>query len=148
MSLVKIVNTAKYNPVDLKVAYATSGAAAIDIRLAECVRVRPGHTVPARTGLFMEMPEGMCALLLPRSGLGSRGLILANTVGLIDSDYRGEIVLMLHNRNTAGKPIHVEEGDRAAQLLFLSCERPEIQMVGELSSTARGSGGFGSTGVK
>lgn len=148
MNQVRYINTSKYNPADLLLKYATEGSAAVDVRLAECVRVKPGATVPARTGLYLEMPETMAALLLPRSGLGSKGLVLANTVGLIDSDYRGEITLMLHNRNTTGKPIHVEEGDRAAQMLFIPILRPELILTDKLSQTKRGDGGFGSTGSK
>lgn len=145
---VKMVNTSKYSPADLIPSFATVGSAAVDLRLSECARVKPGHTVAGKTGLFMEIPEGYAGLILPRSGLGAQGLILANTVGLIDSDYRGEIVLMLHNRNTTGKAIWVEEGTRAAQMLFIKVEQPVFQMVQSLSTTERGTGGYGSTGVK
>lgn len=145
---IRYTNDARYNPDDLDLVYATAGAAAVDLRLAECARVPRGQIVQARTGLRVEIPKGMAGLILPRSGLGTKGLVLANTVGLIDSDYRGEIYLALLNRNTGGPPIHIEEGARAAQMLFIVVPEVNLVRVNHLSETARGSGGFGSTGVK
>jgi dUTP pyrophosphatase len=149
--ILPFVNLAKYDPSFLTPAFATAGAGAIDLRLSECARVKPGHTVAAHTGLYLAIPEGYAGLVLPRSGLGAQGLVLANTVGLIDSDYRGEIVLMLHNRNTAGKAIWVEEGTRAAQMVLIAVAKPgfvRMASVDALSKTDRGTGGFGSSGVK
>lgn len=143
---IPFVTTAKYNPADLVPVLATAGSAAVDIRVAECVRVKPGAVVMARTGLSMEIPQGYVGLIVPRSGLGTRGLILANTVGVIDSDYRGEIMLPLHNYNRTGQPIWVEEGTRAAQMMIVKVEQPEFVRVTSLSDTERGSGGFGHTG--
>ena len=144
---IRVVNESKYNPRDLLPTFATSGAAAIDLRVAECVKIPPsGQVRAARTGIKIELPDGVCGLILPRSGLGSKGIVLANTVGLIDSDYRGEIVLML--KNIGSTMFHIEEGERAAQMMFLSVHRPEFELVSELGTTARGEGGFGSTGVK
>lgn len=144
---IRVVNESKYNPRDLLPTFATSGAAAIDLRVAECVKIPPsGQVRAARTGIKIELPDGVCGLILPRSGLGSKGIVLANTVGLIDSDYRGEIVLML--KNAGSTMFHIEEGERAAQMMFLSVHRPEFELVSELGTTARGEGGFGSTGVK
>ena len=144
---IRVVNESKYDPKDLLPTFATSGAAAIDLRVAECVKIPPsGQVRAARTGIKIELPDGVCGLILPRSGLGSKGIVLANTVGLIDSDYRGEIVLML--KNTGSTMFHIEEGERAAQMMFLSVHQPEFELVSELGTTARGEGGFGSTGVK
>ena len=144
---IRVVNESKYDPKDLLPTFATSGAAAIDLRVAECVKIPPsGQVRAARTGIKIELPDGVCGLILPRSGLGSKGIVLANTVGLIDSDYRGEIVLML--KNTGSTMFHIEEGERAAQMVFLSVHQPEFELVSELGTTARGEGGFGSTGAK
>lgn len=128
-------------------AYASEGAAAIDIRSAECVYVNPGQTVGIRTELFIEFPEGVAGLLLPRSGLGTKGIVLANTVGLIDSDYRGEIIVMAFNRNPAGSVrIKIDEGERVAQLVFFRPVRAALEQVEDINQTARGADGFGSTG--
>lgn len=144
---IRVVNESKYNPKDLLPTFATSGAAAIDLRVAECVKIPPsGQVRAARTGIKIELPDGVCGLILPRSGLGSKGIVLANTVGLIDSDYRGEIVLML--KNIGSTMFHIEEGERAAQMMFLSVHQPEFELVSALGTTGRGEGGFGSTGVK
>lgn len=125
--------------------YATAGAAAIDLRTTKCVTLRPGQAEPIRTGFKVAMPDGVAALLLPRSGLGSKGIQLSNTVGLIDSDYRGEIVVMLVNRGLAS--VRLLEGDRVAQLMFIPYIKAELVEVDQFSTTtARGEGGFGSTG--
>lgn len=92
-----------------------------------------------------------CALVLPRSGLGHRGLVLGNAVGLIDADYEGPCLISAWNRNPSAPgqaPITIEPGDRVAQLVFSRIARPQFQLVGEFSATgARQAGGFGSTGV-
>lgn len=137
-----------YDPTAELLAYATAGAAAVDLRVLECVHVAPGQVVAARTGVCIELPPNTAALILPRSGLGSKGLVLANTVGLIDEDYRGELTLMLFNRNKSGRTIHVAEGERAAQMVVIPVIRPKLVRVASLSETARGTGGFGSTGTK
>lgn len=126
--------------------YETSGAAAVDLRAVECVWVRPGEVKAVRTGLYLALPEGVAGIILPRSGLGNRGLVLGNLTGLIDSDYRGELIISAWNRNMNGKSIHIEEGSRCAQLMFVPYIRAQLNRVDELSETARGAGGFGSTG--
>lgn len=130
--------------VDTPPEYGSEGAAAVDLRTTACLRCKPGQVTPTRTGLRMAMPPGMAALIIPRSGLGSRGLVLANGVGLIDSDYRGEVIVNLHNRTDT--LIEVREGDRVAQMMFVPYWQVELVKVDSLSDTARGEGGFGSTG--
>lgn len=137
------VKKAMHDPIP---SHATAGAAGLDLRAAECARITPGATVAVRTGLHVAIPEGYCGLVLPRSGLGTKGIILANSVGLIDSDYRGECICFMYNRSS--KPFHIQEGDRVAQLLIVKFERIEFEVVDNLPSTERDSGGFGSTGVK
>lgn len=128
-------------------AYATPGAAGIDLRATECCFLPPQTVTAIHTGVFVEFPEGVAGLLLPRSGLGTKGIVLANTVGLIDSDYRGEIIVMAYNRNPReSTKFKVNEGDRVAQLVFFSPIQADLQVVSEINTTARGEGGFGSTG--
>lgn len=111
------------------------------------VEVTPGETVLIRTGIALEIPEEYVGLVFARSGLGTkRGLAPANKVGVIDSDYRGEIMVSLHNHSRELQT--VSDGERIAQLVitpFLSAEFIESE---ELDDTARGEGGFGSTGTK
>ena len=127
--------------------FATELAAAVDLRAAECVTINPDRVFKMGTGVSIAMPEGMAAVILPRSSTGTNGLWLANTVGLIDPDYRGQIFLALWNRSD--KPIKILEGDRVAQMMFLPFIRPELCLVDKFTTeTARGAGGFGSTGDK
>nr|WP_128255142.1 dUTP diphosphatase [Falsirhodobacter deserti] len=133
-------------------AYQTEGAAAVDLFACLDAPLRieagaPAVLVPAGIALFMDT-DRIAALVLPRSGAGhKRGLVLGNLVGLIDSDYTGGIMISLWNRNPQGEPIVVEPGERVAQLMFVPVIRPELRIVDEHSgSTARGAGGFGSTG--
>lgn len=126
----------------------SAGAGAFDLRAGHCVYVAPGQSQAVRTYLQMEFPDGLCGLIVPRSGLGSKGIVLANTVGLIDSDYRGEIMVVLFNRNKVGsKAIKIEEGDRIAQMIFFRPVLPALVEASSVGSTERGEGGFGSTGV-
>lgn len=129
--------------------YQTAGAAGADFH-AYCpdlpIFVPPGRTVKVPTGiaLFLRDP-GYVLQLSPRSGLGSKGIILANTVGIIDSDYQGEICIMLYNRSH--EAFEVKHGDRIAQGMFQPVKQACFQVVAEFSSrTERGTGGFGSTG--
>ena len=107
----------------------------------------PGHrTVKIGTGVCMEIPEGYFGAVFARSGLATkRGLRPANCVGVIDSDYRGEIIVALHNDNDEGETIC--DGDRIAQLVIMPYLPVEFLEVNELNDTERGDGGFGSTGV-
>ena len=105
----------------------------------------PGETRLIHTGLSMEIPEGFAGLVYARSGLASkRGLAPANKVGVIDADYRGEILVALHNHSTQAQKIDC--GERIAQLVIAPFLKAKFEEADELSDTVRGSGGFGSTG--
>ena len=109
--------------------------------------IEPGETKFVKTGLAMELPCGYVALIYARSGLAcKRGLAPANKVGVIDSDYRGEIMVALHNHSSA--PQTVALGERIAQIVFAPFYAANFNLVDELDDTARGAGGFGSTGSK
>ncbi len=130
-------------------AYASALAAGADLYacLDEAVTIAPNETKLIHTGLAMAIPEGMAGLIYARSGLASkRGLAPANKVGVIDSDYRGEVMVALHNHGTA--PQTVEHGERIAQLVLAPVITADFNVVDDLDSTARGTGGFGSTGTK
>ena len=127
--------------------YSSAAAAGADLRacLEEDVIIRPGKTEMISTGLAMEVPEGYAGLIYARSGLASkRGLAPANKVGVIDSDYRGEIMVALHNHS--GEPQTVQPGERIAQMVVTPVLAVSFHEVEELEETERGGGGFGSTG--
>ena len=111
------------------------------------VTIAPQETKLIKTGLAMEIPEGYVGLIYARSGLASkRGLAPANKVGVIDADYRGEVMVALHNHSAIAQTI--ADGERIAQLVITPFLRVEFEETQELSDTARGEGGFGSTGRK
>lgn len=129
-------------------AYETPGSAGMDVRawLTEPVTLRPGERALIPTGLFMEIEPGYEVQLRARSGLAIRnGICLANGIGTIDSDYRGEVQVALINLGQ--EPFTVHSGDRIAQMVIAAYLRGEIEPAEELSESGRGSGGFGSTGV-
>ena len=129
--------------------YASEFAAGADLYacLDESVTIEPNETKLIKTGLAMAIPEGLAGLIYARSGLASkRGLAPANKVGVIDSDYRGEVMVALHNHGTT--PQTVEHGERIAQLVLAPVINANFNLVDDLDSTARGEGGFGSTGTK
>lgn len=111
------------------------------------ISINPGETVLIHTGIAMELPVGYAGLIYARSGLASkRGLAPANKVGVVDSDYRGEFMVALHNHSD--KIATVENGERIAQLVITPYLTANFEEVDELSDTVRGEGGFGSTGTK
>lgn len=113
----------------------------------EDITIMPGETVLIHTGLSMEIPVGYVGLIYARSGLASKkGLAPANKVGVIDSDYRGEFMVALHNHSTISHTI--THGERIAQLVITPYLTANFQLADELSDTQRGAGGFGSTGSK
>ena len=127
--------------------YATEGAAAVDLHacIDEAVTLPPGGRALLPTGLAAAIPAGHVGLLAVRSSMGIRhGVTLSNGVGVIDSDYRGQVHVGLHN--LSGEPYTVQPGDRVAQLLVVPVAAPEIEVVDALPETVRGAGGFGSTG--
>lgn len=127
--------------------YGSEEAAGADLYacLEETVTIQPGETAWIPTGIALEVPKGCAGLIYARSSLGvKRGLAPANKVGVIDSDYRGEIRVVLLNHSK--QPQTVEHGERVAQMLITPVLTPAYVEVEELSDTSRGSGGFGSTG--
>ena len=127
--------------------YGSAEAAGADLYacLDETVTIEPGETVFIPTGLAMEAPKGYAGLVYARSSLGAkRGLAPANKVGVVDSDYRGEFFVALHNHGKEAQKIC--HGERIAQLVITPVLTPGFVEVAELSDTQRGSGGFGSTG--
>lgn len=143
------VQLKKMHPLAVAPKYQTAGAAGADFH-ACCpdgpLLVNPGETRRIGTGIAMFIGSPAWALtLMPRSGLGSKGIILANSVGLVDSDFQGEIGIMLYNRSKT--PFEVNHGDRIAQGTFSPVEQASFVEVEEFSQeTVRGAGGFGSTG--
>ena len=129
--------------------YASAGSAAMDLRAAleTALTLAPGDSVLVPTGLAIHIGDpGWCALILPRSGLGhNHGLVLGNLVGLIDADYQGPLMVSCWNRTQV--PFTIAVGDRIAQILFLPVARPRLQRVETFDPSARGAGGFGSTGI-
>ena len=127
--------------------YGSAEAAGADLYacLTEPMTIQPGESVFIPTGLAMELPVGFAGLIYARSGLAcKRGLAPANKVGVVDSDYRGEFMLVLHNHGETAQPI--EHGERIAQLVITPVFTPGFTEVDELSDTERSGGGFGSTG--
>ena len=125
---------------------ATAGAAGMDIRADESIRIQPNETRLVHTGLAVEIPRGFVGLMFPRSSIYRTPLRQPNSVGVIDSDYRGEIRAMFDNRSNEAYDILA--GDRVAQLVIVPFQACECVAVDELTDTARGEGGFGSTGVR
>ncbi len=126
-------------------AYATSGAAGMDVVSAEDVTLAPGARHAVATGLAMAIPHGFEVQVRPRSGLALKhGITVPNTPGTIDSDYRGELKVILINHGT--DPFEIRRGDRIAQLVLAPVVQAGWVEVSELDETARGAGGFGSTG--
>jgi len=128
--------------------YATSGSAGMDLRacLDETIVVAPGETKLIPTGFAMHMEEsGLAAVILPRSGLGHKhGIVLGNLVGLIDSDYQGQVYVSCWNRSD--RDFSIEPGARIAQLVFLPVVKAAWELVKEFAGSDRGAGGFGHTG--
>lgn len=127
--------------------YGSPSAAGADLCacLDAAVEIAPGQTRMIPTGLAVEIPEGYAGLIYARSGLScKRGLAPANKVGVIDSDYRGELMVALHNHGSEMQC--VAPGDRIAQLVLAACPQADFITVENLSATERGTGGFGSTG--
>jgi dUTP diphosphatase len=126
-------------------AYATDGAAGLDVVAAEDVTLAPGHRHAVGTGFSIAIPEGYEVQVRPRSGLALKfGVTCLNTPGTIDHDYRGEVKVIL--ANLGNEPFEVRRGERIAQLVPAPVHKAAFRQVAELSETIRGAGGFGSTG--
>lgn len=128
--------------------YATIGSAGMDLRACvdSTLTVQPGETVLIPTGFAMHIEDpGLAAVILPRSGLGHKhGIVLGNLVGLIDSDYQGQVFVSCWNRSD--KPYSIEAGARMAQLVFLPIAQAKWEIVNQFETSDRGAGGFGHTG--
>ena len=126
-------------------AYATDGAAGMDVVAAEALTLAPGARAGVATGFALAIPDGYEVQVRPRSGLALKhGITCLNTPGTIDSDYRGEVKVILINLGDA--PFPIARGDRIAQIVPAPVQRAALESVEILEDTARGSGGFGSTG--
>lgn len=128
--------------------YATEGSAGLDLRacLSQPVTLKPGQTQLLPTGIAIHIEDpGLCAMILPRSGLGHKhGIVLGNLVGLIDSDYQGQLMVSCWNRGQT--TFTVEPGERIAQLVLVPVVQASFEIVEEFSESSRGKGGFGSSG--
>ena len=143
------VNIKKLNEKATIPTYGSEFSAGADLyALAdEAITIEAGKTVLVHTGVAMEIPTGYVGLIFARSGLATkRDLAPANKVGVVDSDYRGEIMVALHNHGS--EPKTIENGERIAQIVLVPYLAAEFDEVDELSDTVRGEGGFGSTGRK
>ena len=142
---VNIVNKSKHELP----RYATSQSAGMDLRanLEQPILLKPLQRTLVKTGLFMELPIGYEAQVRPRSGLAfKKGITVLNSPGTIDADYRGEISVILVN--LSDEEFVIEDGERVAQMVIAKHEQADWEVVVELVETERGTGGFGSTGVK
>ena len=128
--------------------YATPGSAGIDLKAASIIRaieIYPGDQELIRTGIAIHIKDpGYAGMIIPRSGLGKRGVVLGNLVGLIDSDYQGEIKVLLWNRGN--DIVEIDHMDRIAQLVIVPIVQAQFEIVEHFEQSQRGAGGFGSTG--
>ncbi|WGZ89521.1 MAG: dUTP diphosphatase [Candidatus Thiocaldithrix dubininis] len=129
-------------------AYATSGSAGMDLRacLDQAIELAPGDTCLIPTGLAIHIGDpNLAAVILPRSGLGHKhGIVLGNLVGLIDSDYQGQLMISVWNRGQSA--FTIQPGERIAQLVFVPVVQVQLQPVNDFQQTQRGEGGFGHSG--
>jgi len=142
---IKIINKSQHELPN----YETLASAGMDLRanISEPIILRPLERAIVKTGLFIELPVGIEAQVRPRSGLAAKnGVTVLNAPGTIDADYRGEIGVILVN--LSNEAFTIQNGERIAQLVIAKHERAKWELVSELSTTDRGEGGFGSTGVK
>lgn len=143
------VNIKKLNENACIPTYGTEFSAGADLYsgMPEAVTIAPGTTEFIKTGIAMEIPTGLVGLIYARSGMAcKKGVAPANKVGVIDSDYRGEIIVALHNHSQ--NPVSIEPRERIAQIVLAPYITADFNIVEELNDTERGTGGFGSTGSK
>jgi dUTP pyrophosphatase len=142
---INIINTSA-NPLP---AYATPGSSGMDVRanVEDAVTLQPMERNLISTGLFIELPEGYEAQIRPRSGMAiKQGITCLNSPGTVDSDYRGELKVILIN--LSNEPQIINNGDRIAQMVIAKTEKAELFLVQQLNETVRGDGGFGHSGIK
>ena len=146
---IKVLDTRLGNEWPLP-TYATSGSAGLDLRacLDEAVQIKPGETILVKTGMAIYIEDlNFAGLILPRSGLGHKhGIVLGNLVGLIDSDYQGELMVSVWNRSQT--VFTLEPGERLAQYVLVPVVQTQFEQVNEFTVSERGTGGFGHTGQK
>jgi len=146
-AIMKNLSVMKLNKKAVVPVRQTEGSVGYDIAacLEREVTINPGETKKIGSGVAIALDEGYAAFIYARSGLGiNKGIVPANCVGVIDSDYRGEIIVGL--RNFSKEPFKINHGDRIAQMVITKCETPEITLCNALDETVRNTGGFGSTG--
>lgn len=148
--VVKYLRTSCSSDLQVKTPeYATAGSAGMDLSacIAEGITIKPGEIAKVNTGIAIQIPHsGIGGFVFPRSGLSSKhGISLANCVGVIDSDYTGEIICPVINHST--KEYTIKPGDRIAQIVFMPVLQVRLQETDRLEDTDRGTGGFGSTGI-
>lgn len=126
--------------------YATDGSVGADLYSADNIWIPAKETQAVRTGVKIELPQGYAGLICPRSGMAKDlNITVANAPGVIDHDFRGEVLVLLHNRSTRNH--YIKEGNRIAQLLIVPAIQAHFEVVESLTETLRGDGGFGSTGL-
>jgi dUTP pyrophosphatase len=141
-----LLRVQRLDPAARLPALAHEGDAGYDLHALEPAELGPGARASVRTGIAIEIPEGHAGLVLPRSGTAARhGIALVNAPGLIDSGYRGEVKVLLLNTDRT-EPFTIAAGDRIAQLVLVAVQTPEVEEVAALTASARGEGGFGSSG--
>lgn len=143
------VKIKKLNDKAILPTYGSTYSAGADLYacMDETVTIQPGETVLVKTGLAMAIPEGYAGLIYARSGLATKkGLAPANKVGVVDADYRGEVMVPLYNHSRMA--VDVAHGERIAQMVITPFLTAEYMLTDELNETERGEGGFGSTGTK
>lgn len=140
-----IIYVKKIHPKAVLPKIATQGSACFDLHICEDFVLKNGYFHKARTGLQFQIPDGYHVKVYPRSGMGARGIIIPNSPGVIDADYRGEIFVMLYGLFMKGQEIF-QVGNRVAQAELVKNEPVGLKVVSQLTETKRGSGGFSSTG--
>lgn len=143
----QIVKVKLLHPLAIMPEYKTSGASGFDLHACQAITIHPGEHEIIRLGIAFEVPDGYEIQIRPRSGMSfNTSLIAKNTIGTIDSDYRGEVSYCL--LNVGDLPCFIDAGERVCQAVLCQVPKAFLMLVDELSDTERGSGGFGSTGKK
>ena len=145
-----VIRFRRTTPDAIVPSYAHEGDAGMDLCATRDVTLRPGESAMVGSGIAIQLPRGFAGFVYARSGLGSKGLVIKHSTGVIDSGYRDEIKLVLFNNNpiTSDRVFHVKKGDRVAQLVIQHVACATMVEVDSLEETERGTGGFGSSGIR
>jgi dUTP pyrophosphatase len=145
-----VIRFRRTTPDAIVPSYAHEGDAGMDLCATRDVTLRPGESAMVGSGIAIQLPRGFAGFVHARSGLGSKGLVIKHSTGVIDSGYRDEIKLVLFNNNpiTSDRVFHVKKGDRVAQLVIQHVACATMAEVKSLEETERGTGGFGSSGIR